>query len=296
MELRHLRYFIAVADAGSLTVAAEQKLHTSQPSLSRQIRDLEREVGVQLMNRSAHGIELTSAGKAFLDHARAALLQAEAAKEAALRAAHLARPKIALGFMSGAEIGLLPEVTRILDGEFHGIDIRLSSDYSPALAKALMRGKLDAAFMRPEEHMGELASRRVRTDPLIFILPKHHRLVSQKAIAPQEVANEAFILPSKTAPAVRRTVLAYFNAAGVDLKPRHEVHNVVHAISMMTSSRAVMLLPAYTQRFLPDSVTTRPVKGEAPTIDLVIAYQKANNSPILKLLLANVGRLAMAPS
>src|SRR5271156_6149733 len=88
MELRHLRYFVAVADAGSLTVAAEQKLHTSQPSLSRQIRDLEQEIGVQLMNRSAHGIELTSAGKAFLDHARTAVLQAEAAKEAALRAAH----------------------------------------------------------------------------------------------------------------------------------------------------------------------------------------------------------------
>ena len=78
MELRHLRYFVAVADAGSLTVAAEQKLHTSQPSLSRQIRDLEQEIGVQLMNRGAHGIELTSAGKAFLEHARMALLQAEA--------------------------------------------------------------------------------------------------------------------------------------------------------------------------------------------------------------------------
>ncbi len=87
MELRHLRYFVAVADAGSLTVAAEQKLHTSQPSLSRQIRDLEQEVGVQLMLRGAQGIELTSAGKAFLDHARMALVQAEAAKEAALRAA-----------------------------------------------------------------------------------------------------------------------------------------------------------------------------------------------------------------
>ena len=87
MELRHLRYFVAVADAGSLTVAAEQKLHTSQPSLSRQIRDLEQEVGVQLMTRSAHGVELTAAGKAFLDHARMSLLQAEAAKEAALRAA-----------------------------------------------------------------------------------------------------------------------------------------------------------------------------------------------------------------
>jgi len=89
MELRHLRYFVAVADAGSLTVAAEQKLHTSQPSLSRQIRDLEQEIGVQLMNRGAHGIELTSAGKAFLEHARMALLQAEAARKQ--RCAQLSR-------------------------------------------------------------------------------------------------------------------------------------------------------------------------------------------------------------
>ena len=101
MELRHLRYFIAVADAGSLTVAAEQKLHTSQPSLSRQIRDLEQEVGVQLVNCGAHGVVLTSAGKAFLDHARMTLLQAEAAKEAALRAAQPATLTFALGFMSG---------------------------------------------------------------------------------------------------------------------------------------------------------------------------------------------------
>src|SRR5246127_5172190 len=79
MELRHLRYFIAVAEAGSLTVAAEKRLHTAQPSLSRQIRDLEYEVGVQLMSRSVHGIELTAAGRAFLDHARLALTQAEAA-------------------------------------------------------------------------------------------------------------------------------------------------------------------------------------------------------------------------
>jgi DNA-binding transcriptional LysR family regulator len=86
MELRHLRYFIAVAEAGSLTVAAEEKLHTAQPSLSRQIRDLEYEVGVQLMSRSVHGIELTAAGRAFLDHARLALTQAEAAS---LRDGHL---------------------------------------------------------------------------------------------------------------------------------------------------------------------------------------------------------------
>jgi len=110
MELRHLRYFVAVADAGSLTVAAEQKLHT--PShLSRQIRDLEQEVGVQLMTRSAHGVELTSAGKAFLEHARMALLQAEAAKEAALRAAQPARPTFSLGFCRGLKLACCPRWT-----------------------------------------------------------------------------------------------------------------------------------------------------------------------------------------
>jgi LysR family transcriptional regulator, hca operon transcriptional activator len=292
MELRHLRYFVAVADAGSLTVAAEQKLHTSQPSLSRQIRDLEQEVGVQLMNRGAQGIELTSAGRAFLDHARMALLQAEAAKEAALRAAQPPRPIFALGFLSGAEIDLLPDVSRALRDEFPGIDIRLSSDYSPVLAKALMRRKLDAAFMRAEEHMEDLSYKRVRTDPLVFVFPSDHRLASQAAVAPAEITNEIFYLPSKSAPAVRRAVLEYFDRAEIVFKPEHEVHNVVHAISMITSTRGVMLLPAYTKRYLPESITTRPVKGEVPTLDLIVAHHKANNSPILKLLFSSVGTLA----
>src|SRR6202023_2327296 len=159
-----------------------------------------------------------------------------------------------------------------------------------------MRGKLDAAFMRLEEHMGDLACRRVRTDPLIFVFPSDHRLVSKEAVAPEEVVIETFYLPSKSAPAVRRAVLEYFNRAGIDLKPECEVHNVVHAISMITSMRAVMLLPAYTRRYLPESITTRPVKGEVPPLDLVIAYHKSNNSPILKLLVSRVGKLAGAPS
>jgi LysR family transcriptional regulator, hca operon transcriptional activator len=94
---------------------------------------------------------------------------------------------------------------------------------------------------------------------------------------------------------VRRVVLEYFNRAGIDRKPEYEVHNVVHAISMITSTRGVMLLPAYTKHYLPASITTRPVKGEVPTLDLVIAYHKANNSPILKLLLCSVGKLVEAP-
>ncbi len=87
MDLRHLRYFIAVAEEGSLTVAAEKRLHTAQPSLSRQMRDLEDELGCALMVRSAKGIDLTDAGRVFLDHARLVVRQVEAATETARRAA-----------------------------------------------------------------------------------------------------------------------------------------------------------------------------------------------------------------
>src|SRR5712671_5393264 len=186
MELRHLRYFIAVAEAGSLTVAAEKKLHTAQPSLSRQIRDLEYEVGVQLISRSVHGIELTAAGRAFLDHARLALTQAEAAKEAARRAAQPAKPTFALGFLTGTEMDWLPEAMRILHDELPKIEVTVSSQYSPDLANALMRGKLDLAFLRPEPQMDDLEYRVVTSEPLVVILPSDHRFASQETISLQE--------------------------------------------------------------------------------------------------------------
>src|SRR6202047_4032044 len=138
MELRHLRYFVAVAEEGSLTLAAEKRLHTAHASLSRQTRDLEYEVGVQLMSRSVHGIELTAAGKAFLDHARLALTQAEAAKEAARRAAQPGKKTFALGFLTGKEIDWLPEAMRILHDELPNIEVTVSSQNSPDLADALM--------------------------------------------------------------------------------------------------------------------------------------------------------------
>ena len=101
MELRHLRYFIAVAEEGSFSNAAERRLHTAQPSLSRQIRDLELEVGVKLLERKARGIGLTAAGQVFLDHARLVLMQLDAAGEAARRAEQPERPGFVVGFVAG---------------------------------------------------------------------------------------------------------------------------------------------------------------------------------------------------
>src|ERR1700737_1690824 len=103
MELRHLRYFMAVAEAGSLTLAAERRLHTSQPSLSRQIRDLEDQVGVELLSRGARGWELPPPARAFMAHARLALIQVDAAVEAARRSAKPDKRRFALGFLTGQE-------------------------------------------------------------------------------------------------------------------------------------------------------------------------------------------------
>jgi LysR family transcriptional regulator, hca operon transcriptional activator len=192
MELQHVRYFIAVAEAGSLTVAAEKKLHTAQPSLSRQIRDLEYEVGVQLMSRSVHGIELTAAGRAFLDHARLALTQAEAAAEAARRAAQPVKPTFAMGFLTGQEVGWLPHATSILRDQLLNIEIRVSSDHSPTLADDLQRGKLDIAFLRPEQKP-DLEYKFVAKEPLVVILPSDHPLAKRKAIDPHDLVGETFI-------------------------------------------------------------------------------------------------------
>src|SRR5258707_11001953 len=122
MELRHLRYFVAVAETGSLTEAAERRLHTSQPSLSRQIRDLEDQVGVELLSRSARGVELTPAGKAFFDHARLALTQVEAAVESARRAAQPAKQRFSLDVLTVQELTCLPKPMPILPLELPKLD------------------------------------------------------------------------------------------------------------------------------------------------------------------------------
>src|SRR3981189_1116533 len=291
MELRHLRYFVAVAEEGSLTLAARKRLHTAQPSLSRQVRDLEYEVGVELMRRSVHGIEFTAAGRAFLDHARLALMQVEAAIEAARRAAHPAKPTFALGFLTGQEMEWLPEAMRVLRDQTPNIEVSVPSQYSPDLAQALLRGKLDLAFMRPEALMPDLDYTVIAKEPLVIAMPSDHRLASQNAIALQDIADEIFIGMSNTDPTLQVVIDNYLKRSGLDFRPVHRVDNLAMAMSMIASTRGVALLPAYAKTVLRGRVTSRPLDAEAPTIDLVIGYNKTKTSPILRLFLSRVARL-----
>jgi LysR family hca operon transcriptional activator len=291
MELRHLRYFVAVAEAGSLSVAAERRLHTSQPSLSRQIRDLEDEVGAQLVTRSARGIELTPAGRAFLDHARLVLSQVEAATEAARRVAHPAKPCFSIGFLTGHELTWMPEALQILRHELPNIDVMISSQYSPLLADSLSKGKIDAAFLRREQGAPDLAFRLLVKEPLVVVLPSNHRLAALKAISPRDLVGETFVAVSNTAPVLRAVIDKYLKRSGIDITPAHEADHLAMGMSLISSTGGVGLLPAYAQNFLPSSVTSRPLKGDTPTIELLLGYKKSNESPILKLLLSRLDEL-----
>jgi LysR family transcriptional regulator, hca operon transcriptional activator len=292
MELRHLRYFVAVAEEGSLTVAAQKRLHTAQPSLSRQIHDLELELGVQLLIRGPRGIELTAAGRVFLDHARIALLQVEAAGEAARRAAQPARTSFAIGFLTGYEMDWLPAIMEILHTELPSTEVVIHSQDSPDLAAGLIRGKIDLAFLRPEKQAPGLKFRPLRKDPLIVLMSRDHALAARNSIHPQDIAGEVFIGVSATrAPTLRAAIEDYTKRSGIALKPKHQAENIAMAISLVASTGGVCLVPLYAQNLLPKTVVSRPIHGAPPMVDLVIGYNEANTSPLLKFLLSKVDAL-----
>jgi LysR family hca operon transcriptional activator len=292
MDLRHLRYFIAIAEEGSLTVAAERRLHTAQPSLSRQMRDLEAELGCALMVRGAKGIVLTDAGRVFLDHARVVLLQVEAAVEATRRAATPAKASFVLGFLTGYEFDWLPPVMRILRDELPRTEIVILSLSSPDLTAGLMRGRIDLAFLRHDQSATGLVFTRLIDEPLIVLMRADHRLTGRDTIAAEDIAAEQLIgVPRNKSPALRAVTDAYGVQLGIDLTPDHDVDNLSMAMSLVASTGGVALMPLYARHLLPSTVVSRPLAGVPPTIDLSLGYNEANRSPLLKAVVARIGEL-----
>lgn len=130
----------------------------------------------------------------------------------------------------------------------------------------------------------------------MVVLPSDHRLARQQAISPRDLVGEPFVIVSRTAPVLRTVIDKYFKRSGINIKPAHEADHVTMGISLIVSTRGVGLLPAYAQKFLPASVTSRPLKGDTPTVELVFGYKKSNQSPILKLLLSKLDDLVARAS
>jgi LysR family transcriptional regulator, hca operon transcriptional activator len=137
----------------------------------------------------------------------------------------------------------------------------------------------------------ELAFRPLVQEPLVAILHSDHRLAALKAISPQDLVGETFVGVSHTAPVLRAVIDNYLKRSAIKITPQHEVDHVVMGVSLIASTRSIGLLPAYAQNFLPSSVTSRPIQGDTPTIDLVLGYKKSNESPILKVLLSRLDEL-----
>ncbi|QAY75848.1 LysR substrate-binding domain-containing protein [Sphingosinicella sp. BN140058] len=293
MELRHLRYFVAVAETGSLTVAAEQRLHTSQPSLSRQLRDLELEIGAQLLVRGPRGVTLTPAGRAFLDHARLALLQAGEAIAAARRAARPAKASFAVGFLTGQEVEWLRHVSNLLRSELQTIDLRVTSDFSPAIGAAIQSGEIDLGFSRIEPQP-DVTYKIIAHEPITVILPREHPLAARREIDPRAIDPQEFIGYSDTPHVLRGIVERYFRERGLAMAASHHLDSYATGISLVASTKGVTLLPAYVQALLPASLVSRPLAGNGPVIEIAAGYRADNPSPVLAVFLRNIDRLVAA--
>jgi LysR family hca operon transcriptional activator len=210
--------------------------------------------------------------------------------EAARRAAQPARKTFAIGFQTGHEMNWLPRAMHVLRDELQNIEVTVSSDYSPDLAEALVRGRIDVAFLRVEPGY-DLGYHVVDHEPLIVLMPSDHRLTAREAVSPQDFVGEIFIGGSNKAAVLRAVTEDYLRRSGVDIKLDHGVDNLAMAMSLVASTRGLALMPAYAKNLMPSSVVSRPLEGEAPTIDLAVGCSKSNTSPILKLFLSRLDEL-----
>jgi LysR family hca operon transcriptional activator len=180
----------------------------------------------------------------------------------------------------------------ILRAELPSTEVVIHSQDSPDLAAGLIRGKIDLAFLRPEKQAPGLKFRLLRKDPLIVLMPRDHALTARNSIRPQDIAGEKFIgVSAIRAPTLRAAIEDYAGRSGIALKPEHQAENLAMAISLVASTGGICLLPLYAQNLLPKTVVSRPIHGAPPMVDLVIGYNEANTSPLLKFLLSKVDEL-----
>jgi LysR family hca operon transcriptional activator len=217
-------------------------------------------------------------------------MHVDAAAEAARRAAQPARKTFAIGFQTGHETTWLPRAMHVLHDELRNVEVTVSSDYSPDLAEALARGRLDLAFLRVEPGY-DLRYHVVDREPLVVLMPSDHRLTKGDAVRPRDLVGEIFIGGSNKATVLRAVTEDYLRRSGLDIKLDHGVDNMAMAMSLVASTRGLALMPAYAENLLPPSVVSRPLEGDAPTIDVAVGYSPSNTSPTLKLFLSRLDEL-----
>ncbi len=281
VELRHLRYYVAVAELRHFGRAAE-RLHMAQPPLSQQIRQLETELGVQLLERTTRRVDLTDAGVAFLQRAREVLAAVDVASAEAQRIGAGLEGRLVVGCVGSATYSLLPSLARTLREELPAVDFSFRGEMLvPEQAQALLDGHIDLALLRPPVDHPDLVLGTLRRERFIVALPEGHRLAKRKRLRLADLRDEDFIVhPAHGRSVMSGAVLAMCREAGFEPRVRQEVGETSTLVTFVAAGLGVALVPEPVQALGVAGTTYRPLVG-AGQVELAAATRAGDSSAVL---------------
>ncbi|WP_437318945.1 LysR substrate-binding domain-containing protein [Sorangium sp. So ce385] len=294
MDLRHLRYFTAVAEERHFGRAA-QRLGIAQPPLSRQIQDLESELGFSLFDRSRRRVELTPAGAVFLAHVRRVFDALDLAVHEARRASVGETGRLVVGYLSSLAYSGITELVRAFRTDFPSVELALREMPPQEQIEALKDGRIDVGFVRAPLNDPRLASECVRREPLLVALPADHPLAGRRRIALELLSREPFVVfPRQRGSAFFDLVVGLCREAG--FTPRI-VQEALHLdiLSLVAAGFGVSILPESIKNIRRGGLALRPIVG-APVTDLLLAWRADDASPTLGQFLAFVRRVGVSKS
>lgn len=295
MELRHLRYFVAVADARHFTRAAHA-LGIGQPPLSQQVQALERELGTPLFTRLPRGVALTDAGTAFLEDARRILREADQAVERARRVARGELGRVRMGMINSAPFHpLIPRLIREFRRQHPQVALSLEERTTPGLAAAVRNDLVDVAFVRPLlGNEQDLCVEPLLDEDLVLALPSGHPLTRRARVPLLALSIEPFVLfPRAVGAGLHDEIISACRAAGFSPRVVQETSQVTSIVNLVAAGLGVSIVPASMQQVHSDGVSYRPIQKPIPKARLSLIYRDADrHRPHIRRLLELTRELA----
>lgn len=292
MELRHVRYFVAVAETLHFGRAA-RALHISQPPLSQQIRDLEREIGVMLFHRTRRSVELTPAGAAFLERARRLLSDAAEMAEASRRAERGELGELTVGFVHSAGYAFLPRVVREFRARFPDIRLTLREATPAEQLAGLEHRRIDLGLIRRAQFGEGLQSEVVFREPFLWALPRGHRWAAPCQRTLIGLASEGVItFPRDRAPSFHQALMSICLRAGFAPRVAQEVNTIHTALGLVAAGVGVALVPASAVEIAGRDVIFVALDDAAPRAELLLIWPQNRVTPTLRQFAALVHEIA----
>jgi DNA-binding transcriptional LysR family regulator len=287
MELRHLKYFIAVAEELHFAKAAD-RLHIAQPSLSKQIQLLERELGFSLFYRTKQKVELLDAGHVLLDEGRRILRQAENAVEAARRTHTGQSGRLIIGFSPSATLEVLPRIVRKYRGLYPNVMLELSETPTVRSSELLLDSPLSVGVLRsPSFSNKELyCIETILREPFVVAMPDSHPTAKQDSVRLKELADEPFIVPPRQ-PGwdYADAVFQIFRDSRIEPPIAQEATGILARLSLVAAGIGVALVPASVSNLRVPGVTYRPIKGPSDTTGLALVWKRDSRVSTLRAFL-----------